>query len=1525
MSDKSLSKGASGAAPQIRKCGKCGGRLAPVRSSATSAQFRCQDCGAKFAFKRTPIETDSRDAQEKKQERDQRLRRFWENTLQGSENPGMSIRPDASVAVGGSTSAAPTAAGLPQVNVVAGDVVAGPDAPLQILNKLNEGGMGVIFRARQQSLHREIALKQMRGGALAQSPENVAQFLSEAYATGLLDHPNIVPVHELGRDQKGAVFYTMKLVQGRPWKDYLYGKTEDPQTGPHSMQDHLEVLLKVCDAIAFAHSRAIIHRDLKPENVMVGAFGEVLVVDWGLAATVQRTGADRALLPYAKAISAPGGTPHYMPPEMALGIGDQIGAASDVYLLGAILFEVLFRRTPHQGDSVWMVLSAAANNEIQFPEVMGPEIRAYYQVFSKTLNRALATQPESRYGNATAFAADLREDLKHYESVRMAATANDTLRELTARSSNTPGRAAEGTGKSAYFQYAEVIAGLKQALAAWPENRLAQEWLQEAHVQYAQAALAAGDLGLAQAQLVEAKRIRAELSIESASTVVATADVLSHQITDAVQAQMLQATKAKRLKGIQLAATVALVALVLVITVALFMVNSARSTAEVARQDAESQKVEALHQAAEANRQKQIAETARVEAETQRTEAQKQEAEATRQRVLVEQQKAVVEQQRALAEESQQRAVTAQRETQAALERTKSELYAGNIRMASKYLAEKNFPMVDSLLESCDPAMRQWEWYWIYSQAHPEEMRISSKGVYFEITPDFRLCITYKDTYYQIISIPDRKVLAAGNAKEEIADVEIGEKTLIFTRWAVPGKVQPPPTCLSLESGEPLSPDAIEKRYKSIDSETRFKNARNLTIAVKTTHPDEPDKNYQYSIELSEPSSPKPACHIKWEASDAGSIRTWAISPDGKKLCVGLFDGTIKVWNIGNLNEPKLLFTQSAYSRIVWGVAFAADNKTLITTGYDGFVKFWDTETPIKLQWKVPVPGGMMTGEGKALSNRQVCLINSQLLLIGGTRGFLRAGIDPSVSGIPGVLWASAKSRPSCISRFDLVGQLCYFSSDQELWVYDFRTCDSRLVQLPMSSHAITCITHSRDAEWIAIGREDGQIELIGPNGHQTLIGHHRKIQTLEFSADQTKLISGSYGEFPNLLVWEVKSGKQLQRMDFHGWDAEIGVSACRFSPDGKVLATTGNDGVIRLWDVEHLDKPTGVLIGHSLNVNDCAFNAEGTRLFSVGDDKKLKVWDIRHYRELLTIDTDGKGIECLYAENNAVVTYERGGGLVVRKPKLYPDAESESTALTTKAGNAPASSPIAAPLTLQNNVELTFEALRSALINPDEIARTAAVQCINPNSPLELELLRTAAKDRSALVRRTAVLRLREAGPIVIDDLVRAIGDSDSKVRAASVASLAYLGTNQVIPSLQQALEDQNMDVKLAAILALSHFDDPQALESLTVLASDTDLTVRKTVADVLTKPWGAKAEYVNPRYDLLKKLLKDTDPDVRISAVRQLTWWEYQSILLTAAKTETVPRVLQQIIRGIMETSATEGRGQNALKSIGITTPVK
>ena len=234
---------------------------------------------------------------------------------------------------------------VPGTSNLSDQVIAAEKIPtpshLSVSRELAHGAMGHVHPALDRNLLRQVALKRLDKRYM-DAEFYRDSFIAEAQMTGQLEHPNIVPVHELSIDSNGVPYFTMKLVQGSSFDDWLFGRAPG---SIDRIEGGIEILLKVCDALAYAHDRGVVHRDLKPANIMVGDFGQVYLMDWGLAKLVRSSPAsgDGALM-NAK---GPAGTPEYMAPEQARGNPKDVDERSDVFGVGSLLFEILAGHGPY--------------------------------------------------------------------------------------------------------------------------------------------------------------------------------------------------------------------------------------------------------------------------------------------------------------------------------------------------------------------------------------------------------------------------------------------------------------------------------------------------------------------------------------------------------------------------------------------------------------------------------------------------------------------------------------------------------------------------------------------------------------------------------------------------------------------------------------------------------------------------------------------------------------------------------------------------------------------------------------------------------------------------------------------------------------------------------------------------------------------------------------------------------------------------------------------------------------------------
>jgi eukaryotic-like serine/threonine-protein kinase len=279
---------------------------------------------------------------------------------------------------------------------------------LRLMPELGRGGMGRVHPATDRNLLRHVALKRL-DRELAREPMYREGFIAEAQMTGQLEHPNIVPVHELAVSELGVPYFTMKLVQGINLDRWLRDPAR-PRGSTARLQEGLEVFLKVCDAVAYAHHRGVIHRDLKPENIMVADFGQVYVMDWGLARLTRTLPASGA----KAQMEAPGavGTPTHMAPEQARGNPNEMDERSDVFGLGAVLYEMVSGRLPYGDDlDADRVLDLArAGKVVPVGEAaFGLGVSRHILTI---VDKAVAPDPKDRYQTVVELQQDVRAALR---------------------------------------------------------------------------------------------------------------------------------------------------------------------------------------------------------------------------------------------------------------------------------------------------------------------------------------------------------------------------------------------------------------------------------------------------------------------------------------------------------------------------------------------------------------------------------------------------------------------------------------------------------------------------------------------------------------------------------------------------------------------------------------------------------------------------------------------------------------------------------------------------------------------------------------------------------------------------------------------------------------------------------------------------------------------------------------------------------------------------------------------------------
>src|SRR5437773_569849 len=264
----------------------------------------------------------------------------------------------------------------------------------ELLEEVGRGGQGVVFRARQKSLNRTVALKVISLGQWARKA-HVKRFRLEAEAAARLEHPGIVPIHEVG-ERDGSCYFSMKFVEGGQLDEVI-------RRTPMPIRQAAELIAKVARTVHYAHEHRILHRDIKPGNILLDAKGEPHLTDFGLARLVESESSVTHTLDVL-------GTPSYMAPEQAVGNNAAVSSVTDVYGLGAVLYQLLTGQPPFAGGATYETIKLLLDTEPKKPRLLNPKID---RDLSTICLKCLDKDPERRYPSALALAEDLERWLKH--------------------------------------------------------------------------------------------------------------------------------------------------------------------------------------------------------------------------------------------------------------------------------------------------------------------------------------------------------------------------------------------------------------------------------------------------------------------------------------------------------------------------------------------------------------------------------------------------------------------------------------------------------------------------------------------------------------------------------------------------------------------------------------------------------------------------------------------------------------------------------------------------------------------------------------------------------------------------------------------------------------------------------------------------------------------------------------------------------------------------------------------------------
>ena len=386
------------------------------------------------------------------------------------------------------------------------------------LRFIDRGAYGEVWEATQISLDRTVAVKRLRDDVVPDTPDGhrqVESFRREVKTTAALEHPNIIPVYDAGEDENGYPQLAMKLVRGTTWGEMLDEDRALPRAEFFSR--HLPVLTDVAQAVSYAHSRGVIHRDIKPSQILVGEFGEVLLVDWGLAFFLDDLGGgdadgaseseDRPAFNNTVTAVCPAGTPAYMAPEQTEESPDGLGPWTDVYLLGGVLYYLLTGTHLREGSDAAAAVLSAARGEIEAPSRRSPELDIPADLEELAL-AALSPMPEAR-PSAAEFIAGIQGHLSGASQRRESVALTDQV------------EAALKHDREGYDELAQCLSTLDRAEGLWVGNPVIAELREESLIAFAETALANRDLELARRQAgrltSEARRLEIVDRVEKAA------------------------------------------------------------------------------------------------------------------------------------------------------------------------------------------------------------------------------------------------------------------------------------------------------------------------------------------------------------------------------------------------------------------------------------------------------------------------------------------------------------------------------------------------------------------------------------------------------------------------------------------------------------------------------------------------------------------------------------------------------------------------------------------------------------------------------------------------------------------------------------------------------------------------------------------------------------------------------------------------------------------------------------------------
>lgn len=1086
--------------------------------------------------------------------------------------------------------------------------VQGTPTRFKVLRDHAKGGLGKVSVALDQELNREVALKEI----LSQYSDDTyarERFVLEAEITGGLEHPGIVPVYGLGQSDDGCPYYAMRFIKGDSLKqaiDEFHRKHDSAKVNSSerllALRQLLDRFIDVCNAMEYAHSRGILHRDLKPANIMVGKYGETLVVDWGLAKAIgdRDIGSDQPLRPlsvlsgYAQTMQGSAvGTPAYMSPEQAAGKLNELGFATDIYSLGATLYHILCGRPPFEKQKVDAMLQNVQRGAFERPRIRNPEVPRGLEAICL---KGMALKPEDRYPTARAMA----DDVAHWLADEPVSAATDTVSERAARW----GRKHKGLVQagSVSLMLIALISSIAYGIVSASNRRLddANSKIVEQNKQLNVARNAAEESAIVARQQEQIAIQQAAIAAKAAKEEQRQAELAQKNAVVAEHERMVaQEQRDYAIKQEQRARE-----LVLEASRSDFATAQMRLSEEKPREALAYLGRALRYDAGNTNARDALWMTLRYRPL----------ARSALPRFLLRHQDVVF---CANFNADGSRVITASADQTAQVWNVRT---GDRIGIPLKHDGPVNFAEFSRdgrlvLTVSADQRVQIWE----VETGLPKGKSLSSPDQVYVATfsPDGSHFLTatgggvaqvwdcattdpvgsplrHQDAVYAASFSPDGSLLvtASGDTTALIWDISTSIPTIAPLRHQ--GAVY---SCS-------FSPDGSRVITASSDTTARVWD-------VKSGQPLFPSLNHDRSVS------------------------TARFSPDGSRVITASDDKTARIWN-ARTGEP--LTAPLKHDGPVISAQFSTDGTRVITVSDDRWARIWNARTGLQLGDAFPhVAGANITAfspDGtlalSASDEHSVAIWNVRygtppVPVLAHQDAVYSAEFSPdgrhivTASGdATARIWDVSTSQPIgrplihersiTVARFRQDGaRIITASDDSTARIWNAMTGEPVVDPFPHGGVVVDA-NFSHDGKWAVTASHDGTARLWSADTGRSVgavMKHEGFVSSARFSPSDQFVVTASRDKTSR--IWDATSGEPIASPLLH----DDAVYSAEFSPDGSQILTASRDKTARVWDARS-GQPIGSPLQHEDAVYLAGFAPTGDRLFTVCEDRVLRIWDLK-------------------------------------------------------------------------------------------------------------------------------------------------------------------------------------------------------------------------------------------------------------------------------------------------------------------------